>query len=49
MGNWSPFTFVTEFWKITHMGACEIIIFDGLLLRAEHTFKNISCLELRML
>ena len=35
--------YVTEFWKITHMGACKIIkifMIDGFLLRAEHTFKT---------
>ena len=37
--------FVTEFWKITHMGAHEIIrifMFSELLIRAGHSFKTIS-------
>ena len=36
--------FVTEFWEIIHMGMHEIIreFYVQLLLRAEHTFKNIS-------
>ena len=37
--------FVTEFWKITHMGACEIIrifMFSVLLIRVGHRFENIS-------
>ena len=38
-------TYVTEFWKITHMGVREIIrifMFSGLLIRAENSFENIS-------
>jgi len=38
-------TYVAEFWKITHMGAHKIIrifMVGGFLLRADHTFKNIS-------
>ena len=43
----STFTslFVTEFWKITHMGTNEkirIFMFSELLIRAGHSFKNIS-------
>ena len=37
--------FVTEFRKITHMGACEIFRifkFGELLIRAGHSFENIS-------
>ena len=37
--------YVTEFWKITYMGSCEIIgifMFSGLLIKAGHSFKNIS-------
>ena len=37
--------YMTEFWKVTHMGACEIIrslMFSGLLIRAGHSFENIS-------
>ena len=37
--------YVTEFWKITHMGAHEIIrifMFSVLLIRAGKKFKNIS-------
>ena len=33
--------FVTEFWKITHMGVHEInriVMFSGLLIRAGHSF-----------
>jgi len=33
-------SYVTEFWKITHTGVCEIIrifMIGGFLLRAEHT------------
>ena len=40
-----PYKYVTKFWKITHMGAREIIrisMFSGLLIRAGHSFKNIS-------
>jgi len=36
---------VTEFWKIIHIGACEIIIifmFNYLLLRAKHTFQEFT-------
>ena len=35
--------YVTEFWKITHMGAREIIrifMFSGLLIRAGNSFEN---------
>ena len=35
--------FVTEFWKITHIVAREIIrifMFSGLLIRAGHSFKK---------
>ena len=38
-----PYSYVTEFWKITHMSVHEIIrifVIDGFLLRAEHTFKK---------
>ena len=38
------YIFVTEFWKITHMGMPEIIkifMFSELLLQAAHRFKNI--------
>jgi len=38
-------SFVTEFWKITHMGAPEtirIFEFSMALLITETTFKNIS-------
>ena len=42
-GNYGRFTNVTEFWKITHMGACEIIfMFSGLLIRAGYSFENIA-------
>ena len=37
--------YVTEFWKITHIGAREIItifMFGGLLIREGHGFENIS-------
>ena len=37
--------FVTEFWKIIHMGTREIIkifMFSGLLIRAGYSFENIS-------
>jgi len=37
-------SFVTKFWKTTHMGACEIRIseFSALLFRTENYFWNIS-------
>jgi len=38
-------SFVTKFWKTTHMGGCEIIRiseFSALLFRAENYFWNIS-------
>jgi len=41
--------YVTEFWKITHMGApktIRIFEFSMALLIAETTFKNISKLYL---
>ena len=37
--------YVTEFWKITHMGVHEIIrifMFSGLLIRAGHSSESIS-------
>jgi len=39
-------TYVTEFWKITHMGAPRIFEFSMALLTAETVFKNISKLYL---
>ena len=36
------YSYVTEFWKITHMGARGIIrifMFSGLLINAGHSFK----------
>ena len=41
----TPTIYVTEFWKITHMGVREIIrifMFSGLLIRTGHRFENIS-------
>ena len=35
--------YVTEFWKITHMGMREItriFMFSGLLIRVGHSFEN---------
>jgi len=43
------YKFVTEFWKITHIGTPEtirILEFSMALLIAEATFKNISKLNL---
>ena len=41
--------YVTESWKITHMGVHEIIrifMFSELLIRAGHSFENISIIFL---
>ena len=43
------YSYVTEFWKITHMGVRGIIrifMFSGLLINAGHSFKNISIIFL---